>query len=170
MVRSRERTRVRLAHRIGCQTHGMQSGSSWTSRICGPRLCVDCGQSWSTRSGHPWATGTDRASASCRSSPQLNPTPSSNLLGEITGFQPPNSKIGVLHQPLARRFAGRKRRRSGHNLRLRKCYLSGDCCGQEKTPRAVKLRTSFGSPPPELPNHVPILGPFGTTVNVTFVM
>jgi hypothetical protein len=37
---------------------------------------------------------TDRASASCWSNPQLNPTTSSNLL-EITGFQPPNSKIDL---------------------------------------------------------------------------
>jgi hypothetical protein len=36
----------------------------------------------------PRATRTDGAWASCRSSRQLKPPPSSNLLREITGFQP----------------------------------------------------------------------------------
>jgi hypothetical protein len=34
--------------------------------------------------------GADRALASCRSSRQLKPTPSSHLFLEIVGFQPPN--------------------------------------------------------------------------------
>ena len=36
------------------------------------------------------ATGADRAWASCRSSRKLKPTPSSNLVQEIIGFQPNN--------------------------------------------------------------------------------
>jgi hypothetical protein len=36
------------------------------------------------------ASGTDGPLASCRSSRQLKPTPSSNLLHKITGFRPPN--------------------------------------------------------------------------------
>jgi hypothetical protein len=40
--------------------------------------------------GDPWATGVDRAWASCRSSRQLKSMPSSNLVREITGFQPNN--------------------------------------------------------------------------------
>src|SRR5664279_6445223 len=44
---------------------------------------------------------TDQALASYRSSRQLRPTPSSNLPHEITGFQAPNRRIGVLQQPLA---------------------------------------------------------------------
>ena len=59
MVRSRERTRTRRAHRFGCQKHGI-SGSRWTSAISVPRLHVDCGQYWSTRLGNTWAIGTDR--------------------------------------------------------------------------------------------------------------
>ena len=41
------------------------------------------------------------ALASCRSSRQLKPTPSSNLVHEIIGFQPNNSRIGVSQHPLA---------------------------------------------------------------------
>jgi hypothetical protein len=101
MVRSRERIRVRLVHRIGCPKHGIRSGSSWISGICCPRLYWNCGQSCSTRPGDPWPTGTDRAAASCRSSRQLRATPSSNFLLEITGLPPPNYRIEVLRQPLA---------------------------------------------------------------------
>jgi hypothetical protein len=101
VVRSRERIRVRLVHRIGCPKHGIRSGSSWISGICCPRLYRDCGQSCSTRPGDPWPTGTDRAAASCRSSRQLKATPSSNCLLEITGLPPPNYRIEVLRQPLA---------------------------------------------------------------------
>jgi hypothetical protein len=79
-----------------------RSGSSWISGICCPRLYWDCGQSCSTRPGDPWPTGTDRAAASCRSSRQLKATPSSNFLLEITGLPPPNYRIEVLRQPLAR--------------------------------------------------------------------
>ena len=45
---------------------------------------------WSTRPGDPRACGTDGPLASCRSSRQLKPTPSSNLLHKFTGFRPPN--------------------------------------------------------------------------------
>src|SRR5216683_1499817 len=38
----------------------------------------------------PRACGTDGPLASCRSSRQLKPTPSSNLLHKFTGFLPPN--------------------------------------------------------------------------------
>jgi hypothetical protein len=79
-----------------------RSGSSCISGICCPRLYWDCGQSCSTRPGDPWPTGTDRAAASCRSSRQLKATPSSNFLLEITGLPPPNYRIEVLRQPLAR--------------------------------------------------------------------
>src|ERR1700730_14224692 len=56
---------------------------------------------WPGSPADPWATGTERVLASCRSSRQLKPTPSSSLLHEITGFQPPNLRIGVLQHPLA---------------------------------------------------------------------
>jgi len=105
---------------------------------------MDCGQSWSTRSGHPWATGTDRASASCRSSRQLNPTPSSNLLGEITGFQPPNSKIEVSHQPLASSpIASRRQLVYSCRLSCESCAMLPDefvALGPGKLRRAAVLR------------------------------
>jgi hypothetical protein len=56
------------------------------SHLLSPRLCVDCGQSWSTRPGEPWATGTDGTLASCRSSRQLKPTTRATFFHEITAF------------------------------------------------------------------------------------
>jgi hypothetical protein len=96
MVRSRERTCLRRAPSFGCQKHGIRSGSRWTSCISGPRLCVDCGQSWSTRLGDLWATGTDRALASCRSSTQAgnsNQCPSRTLFSRNCWLKPPILKI-----------------------------------------------------------------------------
>jgi hypothetical protein len=69
-VRSRETTRLRRAHSFGCHKHEIRSASRWTSSISDPRLCVDCGPSWSTWHGDPWATRVDRAWASCRPSGQ----------------------------------------------------------------------------------------------------
>jgi len=103
-VRSRERTRLRRAHSFGCHKHEIRSASRWASCISDPRLCGDCGQSWSTWLGDPWATGADRAWASCRSSGQAgnsNQHLEHTLLREITGSNHQFSRIGVSQQPLA---------------------------------------------------------------------
>ena len=48
-----------------------------------------------------------------------------------------------------------------------KLPCSGPVAGNKERPERLTQGAS-GSPPPELPNHVPILCPFGPTVNVTF--
>ena len=48
------------------------------------------------------AIATDRPWQVAGQPGQLKPTPSSNLVHEITGFQPNNSRIGVSQHPLAR--------------------------------------------------------------------
>ena len=46
-----------------------------------------------------------------------------------------------------------------------------DCAAhQEESALSGEAQDAFGSPPPELPNHVLILCPIGQTVNVTSVM
>lgn len=101
MVGSMRRTRVWLAYCIGCQKHGIRSGSCRTARISGPRQCGGGGQYWSTRRGDPWATGADRDLASCRSKSasqnNIEPPCSTKLLTQPTEF----GRIGVLQQPLA---------------------------------------------------------------------
>jgi hypothetical protein len=84
--------------------HEIRSASRWTSCISDPRLCVDCGPSWSTRLGDPWATGTDRAWTSCRSSGQTvnsNQHLEQTLLPEVTGSNHQFLNICVSQEPLA---------------------------------------------------------------------
>src|ERR1700739_2475103 len=54
---------------------------------------------------------------------------------------------------------------SARRQRLRRRNL-----GTKKSAPSGEAQGTFGSPPPELPNHVLILCPSGTTVNVTSVM
>ena len=41
MVGSMQRTRVWLAHCIGCRKQAIRSGSCWAAHIFGPRGCVE---------------------------------------------------------------------------------------------------------------------------------
>jgi hypothetical protein len=95
MVRSRERTRVRRAHRFGCHEHGIRFGSRWPSATSGPRRCPDCGPSCSTRPRDPRATENVWGLGELPVKLATQRTPSSNLLHDITGFQAPNWRIRV---------------------------------------------------------------------------
>jgi len=55
-------------------------------------------------------------------------------------------------------------------MSLRKLHLSGESLSAKKNALSGYAQDAFGSPPPELPNYMVILCPFGRAVNVTFVM
>ena len=101
MVRSTHRIRIRRAHRFGCQKHAifgraLDLGNLWSSAY------IDCGQYWSTRLGESWATGTDRALASCRSGGNAgnsNQHPRAHILRENTGSNHQFPKFGVSQHP-----------------------------------------------------------------------
>src|ERR1700691_2565481 len=88
LIRSRYQSHIRLAHEVRCRKHDVPSGSHRTFRISGPGLWIDCGQYWSTRPGEPRATGTDGSWQVAGHGRQLKPSPSSNLVQKIIGFQP----------------------------------------------------------------------------------
>ena len=97
MVGSRERTCLRRAPCFRGQKNEIRSASRCTSCISAPRVCVGCGQSWPTRLGDPWATETDRALASCRSSSQAgnsNQRLEHTLLHENSLLQVPGLSLG----------------------------------------------------------------------------
>src|SRR5437016_7987138 len=76
MVGSMQRTRVWLAHCVGCRKHAIRSGSCWAAHIFGPRGVVEQGKYWPTRAGNPWATENDRKLADASQRRQLKTTTS----------------------------------------------------------------------------------------------